>query len=33
MIPGPDQIIACPQCKGLAKYMRLESGNTFGARA
>ena len=32
MIPGPDQIIACPKCKGLAKYMTLVSGNTFGAR-
>lgn len=32
MIPGPDQIIACPKCKGLAKYMTLLSGNTFGAR-
>ena len=32
MIPGPDQIISCPKCKGLAKYMTLVSGNTFGAR-
>lgn len=32
MIPGPDQIIACPNCKGLAQYMTLVSGNTFGAR-
>jgi len=32
MIPGPDKIIACPNCKGLAKYMTLVSGNTFGAR-
>jgi hypothetical protein len=31
MIPGPDQIIACPKCKGLAKYMTLITGNTFGA--
>lgn len=31
MVPGPDQIIACPKCKGLAKYMTLRSGNTFGA--
>ena len=28
---GPDQIIACPICKGLAKHMTLHSGNTFGA--
>ena len=32
MVPGPDQIIACPKCNGLAKYMTLMSGNTFGAR-
>ena len=32
MLPGPYQIIACPQCKGLAKYMTLMSGNTIGAR-
>ena len=32
MLPGPDQIIACPKCKGLAKYMTLMSGNTFGLR-
>jgi hypothetical protein len=32
MIPGPDQIIACPDCMGLARYMTLVSGNTFGAR-
>jgi hypothetical protein len=32
MIPGADQIIACPKCAGLAKYMTLVSGNTFGAR-
>ena len=25
-------ILACPKCKGLAKYMTLVSGNTFGAR-
>jgi hypothetical protein len=31
MLPGPDQIIACPHCQGLAKYMTLMSGNTFGA--
>jgi hypothetical protein len=28
MIPGPYQIISCPQCKGLAKYRTLRSGNT-----
>jgi hypothetical protein len=32
MRPGPDQIIACPHCKGLAKYMTLMSGNTIGAQ-
>jgi hypothetical protein len=32
MLPGPDQIVACPHCNGLAKYMTLLSGNTFGAR-
>ncbi|MGK2953559.1 MAG: hypothetical protein ACSLEZ_14410, partial [Thiobacillus sp.] len=32
MISGPDQIIACPKCKGLSKYMTLSSGNGFGAR-
>lgn len=32
MQPGPDQIIACPSCKTLAKYATLLSGNTFGAR-
>ena len=32
MLPGPDQIVACPHCKALAKYMTLMSGNTFGAR-
>ena len=32
MLPGPDRIVACPKCKGLAKYMTLASGNTFGAR-
>lgn len=32
MLPGPDQIIACPQCQGLAKYMTLMSGNTIGAQ-
>lgn len=32
MLPGPDQIIACPHCKGLARYMTPLSGNTFGAQ-
>jgi len=31
MIIGPFQIIACPFCEGLAKYMTLISGNTIGA--
>ena len=31
MIPGPDQIISCPHCKGLAKFATLTSGNTFGS--
>ena len=32
-MPGPDQIVACPSCRALAKHMTLASGNTFGARA
>lgn len=32
MIPGPDQVIACPYCSVLAKHMTLVSGNTIGAR-
>lgn len=32
MMPGPDQVIACPSCQGIAKYGTLMSGNTFGAR-
>ncbi|MCC2669073.1 MAG: hypothetical protein K0Q72_1544 [Armatimonadetes bacterium] len=32
MIPGPDKVIACPLCQGLAKYGTLLSGNTFGQR-
>jgi hypothetical protein len=32
MVPGPDQIIACPKCKGLAYYITLKSGNTIDAR-
>ena len=31
MLPGPDQIIACPHCKQLARYKTLRSGNTLGA--
>jgi hypothetical protein len=31
MKPGPDQIVACPHCHGLARYTTLLSGNTFGA--
>jgi hypothetical protein len=30
MMPGPDQVVACPHCKGLGKYMTLRSGNTLG---
>ena len=32
MIPGEDQIIVCPNCKGLAWHMTLVSGNTVGER-
>ena len=32
MIPGPDQIIACPYCQGLEAHFTLVSGNTFGMR-
>jgi len=32
MLPGPDQIIACPRCKALASYRTLASGNTIGVR-
>ena len=32
MIPGADQVIACPKCKSLAYYMTLKSGNTLDAR-
>jgi hypothetical protein len=32
MLPGKDQVISCPKCQGLARYMTLKSGNTFGAR-
>lgn len=32
MLPGPDQVIACPTCRTLARYGTLASGNTAGAR-
>lgn len=32
MILGPDQVIACPICKGLATHLTIRSGNTFGMR-
>ena len=32
MIPGPDQVITCPYCNGLATFITLLSGNTFGSR-
>jgi hypothetical protein len=31
MLPGPDIIIACPQCGALARVFSLMSGNTLGA--
>ena len=31
MMPGPDIIIACPECASLAKVFSVASGNTFGA--
>jgi hypothetical protein len=31
MLPGPDEIIACPHCGFLARQHTLLSGNTFGA--
>ncbi len=33
MLPGPDQIIACPHCEALQRRRTLLSGNTFGSRA
>src|SRR5713226_9216308 len=30
MFPGPDQIIACPHCKELARYSTWLSGTSFG---
>jgi len=32
VIPGPDQVIACPSCGALALVFTLTSGNTCGAR-
>jgi hypothetical protein len=32
MRPGPDQIVACPHCRGLEKYRTLLSGNNIGIR-
>lgn len=32
MIPGPDCVVACPHCRGLARHLTLVSGNTFGSR-
>ena len=32
MLPGPNQIVACPHCEALAQYETLTSGNTFGVR-
>lgn len=31
MLPGPDEIIACPHCSRLARAFTLLSWNTFGA--
>lgn len=31
-MPGPDRIVSCPKCDGLARHTTLLSGNTFGAR-
>jgi hypothetical protein len=32
VLPGPDQIIACPKCGVLARVSSLLSGNTIGAQ-
>ena len=32
MLPGPNQIVACPYCRALECYETLLSGNTFGSR-
>jgi len=32
MTPGPDQVVACPHCQGLAKYRTVSSGNNLGVR-
>jgi hypothetical protein len=29
---GPDRVIVCPACKGLATHLTMQSGNTFGMR-
>lgn len=31
-MPGPDQVVACPVCKGLASHQTLFSGNMLAAR-
>ena len=31
MLPGQDQVVACPHCGALEKHQTLLSGNTFGA--
>jgi len=31
VIPGPDQVIACPACDGLARHGTLMSGNNLGS--
>jgi len=33
MLPGPDLIIECPECRAVAKVSTLVSYNTFGATA
>jgi hypothetical protein len=32
MLPGPDQVIACPHCGNLARQPTLASGNTYHAQ-
>lgn len=32
MRPGPDQVIECPKCRGVARVFTMRSGNTIGAR-
>jgi len=31
MIPGPEVIICCPECKALSRFSTMASGNTFGS--